>query len=125
MKIVGGIVSQIRDKVSDFIDEVFGSRDDIDPDEALSEIEDQIATWAEDYAEVVAITEITETIEETVMDELETQGVTQIYWATDEKPCAECEANAEASPIPLGSTWPSGHKNPPGHCRCRCTTARG
>lgn len=116
VKIVSGIVSQIKDKVASLFQ---GGNDP-------SDVQDQLVEWAKDYAEVVSITEITDVIEETVLDTWQEQGVDQVYWATDENPCEECKENAEASPINIGEVWPNGGDTaPPLHCRCRCTLAKG
>lgn len=47
-------------------------------------------------------------------------GVTMVeYLVVD--PCAECQENLKASPLPLGEDWPMG--NPPVHPNCMCEPA--
>jgi hypothetical protein len=50
-------------------------------------------------------------------------GVKWIRWQTrnDSLVCARCMANQKASPVPLGSVFPSGQKTVPAHPRCRCS----
>jgi HK97 family phage portal protein len=50
------------------------------------------------------------------------RGVAQGYWLTeaDAKVCPVCMADSVASPLPIGSPYPSGDLGPPGHNNCRC-----
>jgi hypothetical protein len=112
VKIVGGIVEQIRDKAQAFMS-------------SGEDIEDKIAAWAKQYSEVASVTEIHLAVEEAVLDTWKEQGVAEIYWVADEDACELCLGNAKASPIPIGAKFPSGDEAPPGHANCRCTTARG
>lgn len=49
--------------------------------------------------------------------------VDRVEWLTakDTKVSKGCEKNEKAGPITLGSNFPSGHKVPPRHPRCRCS----
>lgn len=49
-------------------------------------------------------------------------GVKWVKWQTrnDGLVCANCLANQAASPLPLGTPFPSGDKAPLAHPRCRC-----
>lgn len=119
--IVATIVEQLAEKAQELLDMVLGTIEDSNPEEALSEVEAQLEDWAEDYSELVAQTEIHAAVEEAVADTLAKKGVDKIYWNCEPDACQRCQSNAEASPIALGSSWPSGDAVPPGHPRCRCT----
>lgn len=110
VKIVGGIMSQIRDKV----------RSLYDPDLPNPYAGLDISDWAEDYSDLIGTTEITDAIEEAILDMMIDQGVEQIRWVADPDACEICKKNAEASPLPIGSEFPSGDTEPPAHPRCRC-----
>jgi hypothetical protein len=53
----------------------------------------------------------------------ETAGVKWVRWQTrnDDRVCARCMANQNASPKMLGQVFPSGDKHPLAHPRCRCS----
>ena len=50
-------------------------------------------------------------------------GVQWIEWRTDgASACAVCQANADAGPVRLGESFPSGATSVPQHPNCRCIT---
>lgn len=49
-------------------------------------------------------------------------GVEQVEWLVAD-PCDLCADNADASPIPIGDTFPSGDNEPPAHPNCMCSIA--
>ena len=120
--VISGIVEQLVDKAQSLLDALLGDGGDLD-EESLDEIEDQIGEWSEEYAEMVATTEITSAIEESVFDVMAERGVAAINWDAEPDACPRCLANAEASPIALGSDFPSSDTVPPAHPNCRCTTS--
>ncbi len=89
-------------------------------DASSDDIEAVMESVAEQVADTYATTEIQTVIEETVLDALQASGVAQIEAVNEPDACALCVTNAEAGPIPIGSTFPSGHTNAPFHNRCRC-----
>jgi hypothetical protein len=117
VKIVGGIIEQIKDKAAQLIHD---SKDSV----GIGDVQSNLVDWAKHYSEVVSVTEIHSTVEEAVLDTWKEQGVTKVYWVADEDACELCKKNAEASPIAIDATWPDGSNAPPGHANCRCTTAR-
>ncbi len=123
VQIVGGIIEQLKEKAREILDAIFGSGEIDDVDAAIAEAETELEEWAADYSDLVAITEVTAAIEEAIIDEAIQQGAEQIWWVDSPGACEYCIANAEASPLPIGSTFPSGDQVPPAHPRCRCTTA--
>jgi hypothetical protein len=114
VKIAGGIMNQIRDKVRSLYDPNLPN-----PYAGLD-----ISDWAEGYSEMVAATEITDAIEEAVYDDFVEQGTAIVSWVAEDGACEECLANAEASPLPISSPFPSGDYHPPAHPNCRCNLER-
>lgn len=80
-------------------------------------IVDQVDT----LAETVSSVEVPSAIEGAVMDSLQSQGFLTIAWIAQPGACERCLANAAASPLPIGSEWPSGDTIPPVHPHCRCS----
>lgn len=106
------IVSNFVMKVVDWITEQ-------DADELADE---DIHAQVDALAETVGDTEVASAIEQAVLDELQSQGATQLVWyVSGENTCAICLNNATASPIPIGSSFPSGDKRPPLHPHCDCS----
>jgi len=54
-----------------------------------------------------------------------TAARTPLRWVADdgERPCADCEDNSLAGPVPKGTPFPTGHRHPPAHSGCRCLLA--
>lgn len=106
-----GIVNTFVQRIADWID---GQDVEDLTDEA---IQDQV----DSLAETVGDTEVASAIEGEVMEQLTAQGYTQQVWYADPEACPTCIENAEASPLPMGSEWPSGDTSPPAHPHCHCS----
>ena len=52
----------------------------------------------------------------------ETSNVEYVEWLVAEG-CSDCQENADASPIPIDATFPSGDAEPPAHPNCMCALA--
>lgn len=82
----------------------------------------------ESRAHLIAVTETAAAYEEgnaIVGRDLQQGGLLmEKSWLTvgDNRVSAACQSNQDAGWIPLDSEFPSGHKNPPEHPSCRCTT---
>lgn len=89
------------DKVSQMIDSVIN-----DPQQAL----------------IIAKTEMSRAVSIATRDRYEQAGVEQVEWLVAEG-CDVCQDNADASPIDIGDTFPSGDSEPPAHPNCMCALA--
>jgi hypothetical protein len=51
---------------------------------------------------------------------------TTVRWVAEDVdgPCPDCDDNALAGAVPLGSPFPTGQPAPPAHPGCRCVLAR-
>lgn len=76
----------------------------------------------EQWARTVATTEISRGVGAGTLDVYQLYRVRHTIWLTepDDHVCPICVANAEAGPIPIGTTFPSGDAAPPAHPSCRC-----
>ena len=74
------------------------------------------------HALVIAQTEMSRAVSIATRDRYETAGVEQVEWLVAEG-CDECQENADASPIGIGDTFPSGDSEPPAHPNCMCSLA--
>ena len=74
------------------------------------------------HALVIAQTEMSRAVNIATRDRYETAGVEQVEWLVAEG-CDDCKENADASPINIGDTFPSGDSEPPAHPNCMCTLA--
>ena len=86
----------------------------------------KIGAFAPSRAELIARTELVTAWNKGEMAAYRTSGVvTGTRWVTmkDDRVEAHCRENARAGVIPLGAAYPSGHKLPPVHPRCRCHLA--
>ena len=85
--------------------------------EALRGVIDN-ATWAH----TTAWTEMNRATSAATLAEYAADGIPASEWMTafDQRVCPFCAKNEEAGPVPLGEAYPSGHRRPPGHPRCRC-----
>ena len=101
-----------------FTSKVDALGDDANEDDVLSALDDTALV----VAETLGLTEIQSVVEETVMDEFVQAGIGQIEAVNEPGACAMCVANADAGPINIGDTFPSGDTNAPFHGRCRCHT---
>jgi hypothetical protein len=70
----------------------------------------------------IAQTEMSRAVSIATRDSYETAGVEQVEWLVAEG-CDECQDNADASPIGIGDTFPSGDSEPPAHPNCMCSLA--
>jgi hypothetical protein len=74
-----------------------------------------------DQAHLIAVTEITRAINIAAHETYSRAGIFEVRWQTeDADACAQCLANQDAGPRPLGMPFPSGATAPPQHPRCRC-----
>jgi len=92
--------------------------DDASEDDALSALDDTALV----VAETLGLTEIQSVVEETVMGELQASGIAQVEWVNEPGACPICLDNADAGPVNIGDTFPSGDSQAPAHNRCRCHT---
>lgn len=74
------------------------------------------------HALVIAQTEMSRAVSVATRDSYETAGIEQVEWLVAEG-CDECQENADASPIGIGDTFPSGDAEPPAHPNCMCSLA--
>jgi hypothetical protein len=72
------------------------------------------------HALVIAQTEMSRAVSVATRDRYETAGVEQVEWLVAEG-CDECQENADASPIGIGDTFPTGDTEPPAHPNCMCS----
>lgn len=122
VQVVSDIIDQLTQRAQDIIDDIFGGGDeDIDPDEALAEVEDELDTWAAEYSEMVAETEVSAAVEDAVLAVGVELGHTEKYWNAEPGACKACIANMEASPIPIAAMWGDGSTGAPAHPHCRCS----
>ena len=97
--------------------------DDLGDDASSDDIEQALEDVSITVAETLGLTEIQSVVEETVMNEFVAAGIGQIEAVNEPGACAMCVANAEAGPINIGDTFPSGDSQAPAHNRCRCHVA--
>ena len=71
---------------------------------------------------VIAQTETSTAMSVASRDEYEKAEVEQVEWLVAEG-CEVCQENADASPIGIGDTFPSGDTEPPAHPNCMCALA--
>ena len=74
------------------------------------------------HALVIAQTEMSRAVSVATRDRYETAGVEMVEWLVAEG-CEMCQENADASPIGIGDTFPSGDSEPPAHPNCMCSLA--
>jgi len=73
-------------------------------------------------AMVIASTETNRAMSMAARDAYEKAEVEQVEWLVAEG-CEECQDNADASPIGIDETFPSGDAEPPAHPNCMCALA--
>jgi hypothetical protein len=73
-------------------------------------------------AQTIAETEMTRAVSVAARDLYETSNVEYVEWLVAEG-CDDCQENADASPIPIDATFPSGDSEPPAHPNCMCALA--
>ena len=74
------------------------------------------------HALVIARTEMARAMSVASREQYQNAGVEQVEWLVAEG-CADCQENADASPIPLGDEFPTGDTEPPAHPNCMCAIA--
>ena len=71
---------------------------------------------------MIAQTESSRAISVAARNAYESANVEQVEWLVAEG-CDECQENADASPIGIDETFPSGDSEPPAHPNCMCALA--
>lgn len=71
---------------------------------------------------IIAQTEMSRAVSVASRDLYETSGVEQVEWLVAIG-CEDCQDNADASPIGINETFPSGDTEPPAHPNCICSLA--
>jgi hypothetical protein len=71
---------------------------------------------------MIAQTESSRAISVASRNAYEEAQVEQVEWLVAEG-CEDCQDNADASPIGIGDTFPSGDSEPPAHPNCMCALA--
>jgi hypothetical protein len=71
---------------------------------------------------VIAQTESSRAISVASRNAYEEAQIEQVEWLVAEG-CEECQENADASPIGIDETFPSGDSEPPAHPNCMCALA--
>lgn len=74
------------------------------------------------HALSIAQTEMSRAVSVATRDRYEEAGVEQVEWLVAEG-CEICQGNADAGPINIGDTFPSGDTEPPAHPNCMCALA--
>ncbi len=124
--IVPGLIDRAKNLIQralTWAKDLFASKvDDLGDDASSDDIEQALEDVSITVAETLGLTEIQSVVEEIVQDEFVAAGIGQIEAVNEPGACAMCVANAEAGPINIGDTFPSGDTNAPFHGRCRCHT---
>ena len=71
---------------------------------------------------VIAQTEMSRAVSVATRDNYTEAGIEQVEWLVAEG-CEDCQENADASPIGIDETFPSGDTEPPAHPNCMCSLA--
>jgi hypothetical protein len=74
------------------------------------------------HALVIAQTEMSRAMSVASRDAYEKANIEQVEWLVAEG-CDDCQDNADASPIGIDETFPSGDSEPPAHPNCMCALA--
>jgi hypothetical protein len=96
--------------------------DDLGTDASEEDIQAALDDVALNVAENLGLTEIQDVVEEAVQDEFIASGIGQIECVNEPGACPPCVENADAGPINIGESFPSGHTRAPFHNCCRCHT---
>jgi hypothetical protein len=75
-----------------------------------------------EHALMIAQTEMSRAMSVASRDAYENASVEQVEWLVAEG-CDDCQENADASPIGIDETFPSGDSEPPAHPNCMCALA--
>lgn len=73
-------------------------------------------------AMVIARTEMSRAMSIATRDSYEKAQIEMVEWLVAEG-CDDCQENADASPIGIGDTFPTGDSEPPAHPNCMCALA--
>ena len=71
---------------------------------------------------IIAQTEMSRAVSVASRNLYQDSGVTQVEWLVAEG-CDDCKENADASPIGIDETFPTGDTEPPAHPNCMCDLA--
>lgn len=74
------------------------------------------------HALVISRTETTRAVSVATRQEYEKNNVEMVEWLVAEG-CEDCQENADASPIGIDETFPTGDSEPPAHPNCLCAIA--
>jgi hypothetical protein len=74
------------------------------------------------HALVIAQTEMSRAMSVAARDSYEKANIEQVEWLVAEG-CDDCQENADASPIGIDETFPTGDSEPPAHPNCMCALA--
>ena len=87
----------------------------------VSILVDQVVNDPE-QALIIAQTEMSRAVSAASRELYADSGVEQVEWLVAEG-CDDCQENADASPIGIDDTFPSGDTEPPAHPNCMCSLA--
>lgn len=119
------LIDSTRATIRDVI--VQGLEDNIGAD-AIAEAVQESTAFSAERAELIAKTEIAMANGAGKFNgwkAAESTGVElQKFWQTsnNDNCCDDCQANEDASPVPLGESFPSGDDSEPAHPNCQCVT---
>lgn len=121
-ELVSGIDDSTRDMLASEIADSLEAGESLD--ETIDRIQDVYA-FSDDRAELIARTEIGDANQHGALESMraaEDYGLeVEKYWSANNDPCDDCQENEDASPIPLGDTFPSGDDAPLAHPHCECS----
>ena len=86
----------------------------------IKDVVDGMSSWR---AEMIAATQMNDAMSQAYLSKLKRNAVDYKQWILGPNPCADCQENAEASPIPVDEDFPSGDDAPPAHPNCVCAVA--
>jgi polyhydroxyalkanoate synthesis regulator phasin len=86
-------------------------------------IEELVDGMSDARAEMIATTEMADAMSQAFLEKLLKNDVEYKQWILGPDPCAICEENESASPIPIDEDFPSGDDAPPAHPNCVCAVA--
>lgn len=92
-------------------------------DDISAQISSEFDSISSVRADMIAITETAQAMGSGNFATLIENNIPQYSWVTaGPNPCIICDENADASPINVGDTFPSGDQHEPAHIRCECYT---
>jgi hypothetical protein len=119
--LVSNIDEVTRESVRQAIED--GTAEGLSSSEIADNIE-QIGGFSSDRAQLIADTEIAAANSNGALEGYRAArdggANVQKAWLLGSEPCDACQENADAGPIDLDETFPSGDDAPPGHPRCEC-----